>query len=68
MATPLEWEEAGRGGLGPRDWTIRNVLERLAHRPDPWSGMMRHARSASARRERLQAMLAREEPAEEELD
>ncbi|MEJ2208769.1 MAG: non-homologous end-joining DNA ligase [Anaerolineae bacterium] len=67
VATPVDWDEVERGA-SPRDWTIRSVPDRLAQKDDPWAGLMRHARSLAGRRERLDELLAREEPAGEESD
>lgn len=58
VATPLGWAEVEEdASLGPRNWTIVNLFERLARLPDPWSGMMRHARSLAGPRRRLSRML-----------
>jgi len=66
VATPLGWHEVERGA-SPRDWTIRNVPDRLAQKDDPWAGLMRHALSLAGR-ERLDELLAREKLADEGLD
>ena len=65
VATPVGWQEVEQGA-SPRDWTIRSLPDRLARKEDPWAGLMRHALSLAGRRERLDELLAREEPAEEE--
>ncbi len=65
VATPLDWEEL-KAGANPQDWTIESVPRRLAQKEDPWKGLMRHARSLERRREKLDALLDAEEPAEEE--
>ena len=44
VATPLEWDEVGRGDLTSRRWTIRNVFRRLARRADPYEGFAAAAR------------------------
>lgn len=67
VATPVDWHEV-EAGASPRDWTIRNVPDRLAQKEDPWAGLMRHARSLAGRRERLDELLAQEKLAEEEAD
>ena len=64
-ATPLDWHEV-EAGVSPRDYTIENMLNRLAQKEDPWRGMMRHARSLAVRREKLDELLAKEKPAAEE--
>ena len=67
VATPVDWHEV-EAGASPRDWTIRNVPDRLAQKDDPWAGLMRHALSLAGRRERLDELLAREKLADEGLD
>lgn len=67
VATPLNWEEV-EAGASPRDWTLENIPDRLKQKPDPWSGLMRHPYSLSNRRKKLDALLAREQPANEETD
>jgi bifunctional non-homologous end joining protein LigD len=67
VATPVDWQEVERGA-SPRDWTLESVPDRLAQKEDPWAGLMRHALSLTGRRERLDELLARERPAEEESD
>jgi len=67
VATPLEWQEL-ENGAGPRDWTIENIPDRLGQKNDPMAGIMRHARSLAPRREKLDQLLARESPAEEEKE
>lgn len=53
VATPLQWEEVHDDKLGPRNWTIENLLYRLEQRQDPWGNMMRHARSLETPRRKL---------------
>ncbi len=67
VATPQDWDEIA-SGASPRDWTIENIPNRLAQEKDPWSGMMRHAISLSTRKDKLEALLHQEHPAEEERD
>lgn len=45
VATPLDWAELDDPEIGPRRYTVRNVLARLAGRGDPWAEIDRHARS-----------------------
>jgi bifunctional non-homologous end joining protein LigD len=47
VATPLEWGELEDPGLGPRNWTLRTVADRLAEKGDPWAEIARHARALS---------------------
>jgi bifunctional non-homologous end joining protein LigD len=67
VATPLDWDEL-KAGASPRDWTIREVPKRLAQKDDPWSGLMRHARSLASRRDSLEELIDAEAPADEETD
>lgn len=53
VATPLDWSEVGRSDLGPRSYTIGNVLRRLAQKRDPWAGLDRRAVGLGAARERF---------------
>jgi len=50
-ATPLDWSELGR--TAPGDHTIHSLPKRLAHKPDPWQGMHRHAAAVRSVRQRL---------------
>ncbi|MCB9787684.1 MAG: ATP-dependent DNA ligase [Deltaproteobacteria bacterium] len=60
VAAPIPWSALESKGLGPRDFTIANVFERIADRDDPWDGMRRHARSLGPARERLTRLSADE--------
>ncbi|RDH75523.1 ATP-dependent DNA ligase [Mycolicibacterium moriokaense] len=53
VATPLEWGELDRRGLRPDSFTIRDVVERVAERGDPWSQIARRARSLKGPTQRL---------------
>ena len=44
VATPLEWDELGRGDLDSKRYTIKNIFRRLAQKDDPWQDMQAHAR------------------------
>lgn len=65
VATPIEWDEVEQGAE-PQDWALKSILNRLAQREDPWTDMLRHARSLTSRREQLEELLSEQEPAEEE--
>lgn len=65
VATPVTWQEV-EAGASPRDWTIENVPARLAQKRDPWSDLAQHGRSLERRRDDLEQLLEKEEPAEEE--
>lgn len=58
VATPLEWKEVGRRGLGPQDYTLHNVMRRLGQKGDSWSGadMWHEAPSLSRAREKLTSL------------
>ncbi|WP_052850298.1 non-homologous end-joining DNA ligase [Streptomyces avicenniae] len=56
VATPLTWDEVDDPGLGPRDWTLRTLPDRLADRGDPWSGLHRARRSLRPAQRRLAAL------------
>lgn len=58
VATPLEWEELDARGLRADRFTIRDLPKRLAHQPDPWANMSRHARSLSGPQRRLERLRA----------
>ncbi|MFP4250718.1 MAG: DNA ligase D [Armatimonadota bacterium] len=47
IAAPLDWEEFDDEELHPRRWHLRNILDRLAQRGDPWAEIDRHARDLS---------------------
>jgi bifunctional non-homologous end joining protein LigD len=52
-ATPLDWDELDRSGLGPQSYHLLNLRHRLAQKDDPWKGMGAHAASAKQAHERL---------------
>lgn len=43
VATPITWQEAADGKLGPRRYTLANIFRRLAQTDDPWAEIDRHA-------------------------
>ena len=57
VATPLEWDELGRSGLGPASYTMTNLFRRLGQRDDPWAGMGRKARGLAGPRSALDELL-----------
>lgn len=61
VATPLDWDELGRSGMGPRRYTLKNIFRRLGQRGDPWTGMGRHAAAVGAATERLDRLQAGDE-------
>jgi bifunctional non-homologous end joining protein LigD len=60
VATPLRWDELSDSRTGPRRWTLKNIFRRLGRTGDPWRGMSRHARSLTAARRRLDALIEKE--------
>lgn len=40
IATPLTWDEVGKGDLHPRKYHLRNIRRRLAQKGDAWEGWM----------------------------
>jgi bifunctional non-homologous end joining protein LigD len=60
VATPLDWDELGASGMGPRRYTVRNVFRRLSQKADPWSGIGRRARGLDAPRRALAEITAAE--------
>jgi bifunctional non-homologous end joining protein LigD len=57
VATPLDWSELDDRKLSPTTFVLRTFEERLGEQ-DPWAGMRRRARSLTAARRRLDALLA----------
>jgi bifunctional non-homologous end joining protein LigD len=53
VATPLDWDELDDPDLGPRQWTLRTLPERLDKHGDPWKGLSRCRRSLRAAEQRL---------------
>lgn len=43
VATPLSLDELKRSNLGPQDYHINNIGQRLGQRSDPWQDMDRHS-------------------------
>ena len=65
VAAPVTWDEV-QSGVNPRDWSVKNIRNRLGQKDDPWHGMMRHAQSLATRVAQLQALIENEESADEE--
>ncbi len=57
VAAPVAWRELEYRCAGPRDYTLRNALRRIAHRANPWADLRRRARSLRRARRRLEALL-----------
>jgi bifunctional non-homologous end joining protein LigD len=56
VATPLDWSELDRSGVGPKNFTVANLFRRLGQRDDPWRGAWRKARSLDRPLDRLAAL------------
>jgi bifunctional non-homologous end joining protein LigD len=56
VATPLHWDELDDAGLGPRNFTMRTIGDRLARVSDPWQDMARHRKGLAAARRRLERL------------
>jgi bifunctional non-homologous end joining protein LigD len=57
VATPLDWDELSDSNLHSQTYTLQNIFRRLGQKEDPWKGMMRHARSLSEPRRRLDNLI-----------
>jgi bifunctional non-homologous end joining protein LigD len=53
VATPIDWDELSDPNLHSQSYSVKNVFRRLGQKEDPWKGYMRHARSLSEPRHRL---------------
>lgn len=56
VAVTLDWDEVDAKRFGPRDCSMKDVIERT--KSDPWKGWRRRARSLSTARSRLTKLLA----------
>lgn len=59
VSVPCTWEEVERGEVGPRTFTLRNLLGRIAEVGDLWSGLRKRGRSLRRPMERLQRLSGR---------
>jgi bifunctional non-homologous end joining protein LigD len=57
VATPLDWGELSNSKVHSQSYTVKNILRRLGQKTDPWKGMMRHARSLSEPKHRLEELM-----------
>jgi len=54
VATPLRWDELDDDTLGPRDWTVRTLPDRLEQLGgDPWADISAHAKGLAQARKAL---------------
>jgi bifunctional non-homologous end joining protein LigD len=56
VSAPCTWEELERGGAGPRTFTLRSMIRRVAEVGDLWADMRRRKRSLRRPIERLRRM------------
>jgi bifunctional non-homologous end joining protein LigD len=56
VSTPLEWQEVQRP-LQPRDFTIRNVPQRLARQGDPFAPVLTHGQRLDDALQHLEKLL-----------
>lgn len=59
VSTPITWEQLRDRKVGPRSFTIQNILFRLGQTGDTWSGMGKHARGLSNPRAKLDKLRER---------
>jgi len=57
VATPIDWDELSAPDLHSQSYTVKNIFRRLGQKEDPWRGYMRHARSLSEPRHRLDSLM-----------
>jgi bifunctional non-homologous end joining protein LigD len=57
VATPIDWDELSDRDLDSQSYAVKNIFRRLGQIEDPWKGYMRHARSLSEPRNRLDNLL-----------
>jgi len=53
VAAPVRWRDLEHPGIGPHDYTLRNLFRRMARRSDPWGDLDKQAGSLEAAHERL---------------
>lgn len=57
VATPLDWDELGRGDLTPRRFRLDNLLRRLGQKADPWRQFFSHAARMRIDTDRVRAWI-----------
>jgi len=57
VATPIDWDELADPDLHSQSYTVKSIFRRLGQKEDPWKGYMRHARSLSESRHRLDDLM-----------
>lgn len=56
VATPLDWNEALDGRMGPQRYTIRNLFQRLGAKTDPWAAIDEAAVEARSLEKAIEAI------------
>jgi bifunctional non-homologous end joining protein LigD len=56
VSAPCRWEEIERGEVGPRTFTLRNMVDRAASAGDLWSEMLKKGRSLKGPMEKLRQL------------
>jgi len=56
VSAPCTWEEIERGEVGPRTFTLRAMVHRIADVGDLWSGLLRSKRSLRRPMEKLRQL------------
>ncbi len=56
VATPLDWDEAGKKNMNPRKYNHGNIFRRLSAKEDPWKEMNRHRYSIEAAEKKFDKM------------
>jgi bifunctional non-homologous end joining protein LigD len=59
----VAWRDLERKGIGPRDYTVKNVFHRLVQRDDPWATLRRRGKGLGRAREHLEPLRAQNEKA-----
>jgi bifunctional non-homologous end joining protein LigD len=57
VSAPCTWDEIEAGIIGPRSFTLRTMIQRVAEVGDVWSGMLTRKRSLAPAIERLRALI-----------
>ncbi len=57
VSAPCSWEELERGDVGPKSFTLRTMVQRIAEVGDLWSGMLKKKRSLKQPMQRLKELV-----------
>ena len=61
VSAPCTWQEIERGEVGPRTFTLRTMVARIARHGDLWSDMRRRRRSLQRPMARLRRIFPKQE-------